>query len=80
MPISSGKSTRAAHTAAMATLVLHVAGGAALRLLLVAGGAGEALMQRIEIGTPVTSLLRLREGLFLQTLGLSPYAGTARSR
>ncbi len=71
---------RAAHTAAMATLVLHVAGGAALRLLLVAGGAGEALMQRIEIGTPVTSLLRLREGLFLQTLGISPYAGAARSR
>ena len=57
------------------SLVLHTVGATAVRLLLASCGAGDALMHRIEIGTPLTSLLRLREGLFLQALGLSPYSG-----
>lgn len=57
------------------SLILHTVGATAVRLLLASCGAGDALMHRIEIGTPLTSLLRLREGLFLQKLGLSPYSG-----
>lgn len=60
------------------SLVLHTVGAVATRLWLASCGAGDLLMHRIEIGTPLTSLLRLREGLFLQTLGMSPYTGAPR--
>lgn len=75
MPCTLEKNPLRRTMAEVHSLVLHTVGATAVRLLLASCGAGNALMHRIEIGTPLTSLLRLREGLFLQALGLSPYSG-----
>ncbi|KAK9824659.1 hypothetical protein WJX72_012121 [[Myrmecia] bisecta] len=56
---------------------LHIAGASAVRLGLAWLGVGPSLQDRIEIATPLTSLTRLREGLFLMQYGSSPYAGSA---
>jgi phosphatidylinositol glycan class U len=40
-------------------------------------GAGEPLLWRPEVTTPLNSLLGVREGLRMLQLGLSPYAGAS---
>ncbi|KAL2650727.1 hypothetical protein R1flu_018855 [Riccia fluitans] len=49
----------------------------AIRFAFAAMGAQKQLGRRVEIATPLTSLMRLAEGQWLKQLGLSPYAGSA---
>lgn len=54
-----------------------VAAAVALRALLLLLGAGSLLIWRVEVSTPVNSLLKLREGHALMQLGVSPYTGSS---
>jgi GPI-anchor transamidase subunit U len=58
------------------TLQVALVGAFVLRLALFRLGAFELLGERVELVTPVTSLARVREGVFLHAQGLSPYAGS----
>lgn len=51
-------------------------GAAALRLGLVLAGVGSWLMWAPSVSTPANSMLGIREGLALQSLDVSPYAGS----
>ncbi|CAD7697318.1 unnamed protein product [Ostreobium quekettii] len=51
--------------------------GVALRTLLAGLGAAPRLVGRVEIASPLSSLVRVREGLALGDQGLSPYTGDA---
>lgn len=57
-------------------LVAGLVGGFVVRMALFSVGAHEALKDRVELVTPVTSLERVREGVFLAAQGQSPYAGS----
>ncbi len=61
----------------MATLVVNVACGAAVRLVLAELGATDALAWRLDVSTPANSLLRIREGAALAEFGVSPYEGSS---
>jgi len=52
-------------------------GSMCIRFALAHAKWGPVLATRIEVSTPVTSILRVAEGLHLMKLGLSPYAGSA---
>ncbi|KAG6548336.1 hypothetical protein Mapa_010115 [Marchantia paleacea] len=54
-----------------------VAVAVTVRFVFAAMGAQDRLGRRVEIVTPVTSLMRLAEGQWFKQLGLSPYAGSA---
>ena len=60
-----------------AHLAKLLAAAACLRVLLAALGLGQFLLWRIEVSTPASSLLTIREGLFLRSTGLSPYVGSS---
>jgi hypothetical protein len=55
----------------------HIAGAVALRLLMAGTGWSDVFMDRVDLATPLTSLRRLREGLFYYRRHLFPYAGAA---
>lgn len=55
----------------------YAAAAMAARASLALLRAGEPLLWRPEVTTPLNSLLGVREGLRLLQLGLSPYAGAA---
>jgi phosphatidylinositol glycan class U len=50
---------------------------AAVRLLLALLGIGRYLIWRVEVSTPANTLLQVREGLRLRSLGVAPYSGSA---
>jgi phosphatidylinositol glycan class U len=58
------------------TVLAALALGFALRMALFSVGAHDALKERVELVTPVTSIERVREGVWLAAQGQSPYAGS----
>jgi phosphatidylinositol glycan class U len=50
---------------------------AAVRLLLALLGIGRYLIWKVEVSTPANTLLQVREGLRLKSLGVPPYSGSA---
>ncbi len=58
------------------TMQVAVVLAVVLRMALFRAGAHAALGERVELVTPVTSVARVREGVFLHSAGLSPYAGS----
>lgn len=74
-PSPSPGSAVASAAAAAARAASRVGLAVALRLLLAALGAGEALLWQPEVSTPANTLLKTREGLRLLALGSSPYGG-----
>jgi len=49
--------------------------GVSLRLLLYVANVSQMLEEHLEVNSPITSHVRLKEGLFFLRNGISPYAG-----
>jgi hypothetical protein len=50
---------------------------AAARLLLALLHVGNYLQWKVEVSTPANTLLQVREGLTLKSLGVAPYSGSS---